>query len=93
MAFSNVTDLTSLCHHKHKTNNRLGCLGGSKKSSRGEVRRDIGSISGRGVEKRQNMKLKRYIEKINKQENYCEQVMTDGHTHAHSLTQTVQTSL
>lgn len=74
--------------NKQKTD----CLGASKKSSRGEVRRDISSISGEGVEKRRNMKLKIFIEKINKQKNCNEQVMTDGHTHAHSLTQTVQTS-
>lgn len=62
---------------------KAGCLGGSKKSSRGEVRGDVSSISGKAAEKRQNMKLKRYIEKINKQENCYEQVMTDGHTLSH----------
>lgn len=37
------------------------------------------------------MKLKRYIEQINKQKNCYEQVMTDEHTRARALTQTVQT--
>lgn len=57
----------------------------SKKSSRGEVRRDISSISDGGVEKRRNMKLKIFTEKINKQKNCNEQVMTDGHTLSPSL--------
>lgn len=67
VAFSNVTDLTSLCDHKHKTNRGSAAWEVSKKSSQREVSREISSISGKGAEKRQNMKLKRYIEKINKQ--------------------------
>lgn len=41
---------------------------GFRENSRGEVRRDVGSISGAGAEETHNLKG-RYIQKINKQKN------------------------